>query len=152
MRAGTCCAGLAARAVVALGNPDRGDDGVAHHVLAALPRAEGVEFLGSLKTGLDLALSLLGRRRVLVIDADPARAPGEVALFPLAGAEGVGYRHGLGLAEALEFLRRLGADVPEVWVLAIGVEPDQPFRRGLSPAAERALPRAKEVAEAWLRS
>lgn len=152
MRAGTCCAGLAARAVVALGNPDRGDDGVAHHILSALPHAEGVEFLVSLKTGLDLALSLLGRRRVLVIDADPRRAPGEVVLFPLVGAEGGSYRHGLGLAEALELLRALGADVPEVWVLAIGVAPDQPFRRGLSPEVVEALPRAQEVAEAWLRS
>ncbi|MFN3346888.1 MAG: hydrogenase maturation protease, partial [Candidatus Bipolaricaulaceae bacterium] len=149
---GNCCAGWKARAVVALGNPDRADDGVAHHVLFALSPREGVEFLTSVKTGLDLALSLLEYEKVLVIDAGSSVPPGEIALAPLAEEEPRSFRHGLGLAEALRILRRMGLAVPEVWVLAIGVSAEQPFQRGLSPAVERALPKAQEVVERWLRS
>ncbi|MGB9757973.1 MAG: hydrogenase maturation protease [Candidatus Bipolaricaulaceae bacterium] len=136
--------------MVALGNPDRADDGVAHHVVATLPPREGVEIFSSVKGGMDLALSLLGYERALVIDADPSRAPGEVALFRLGGEGGGGYLHGLGLAEALEIWKRAGMSVPEVWVLAIGVPRDLPFRRGLSPEVAAAVPRAKEVVEKWL--
>lgn len=152
MRTGTCCTGWKAKAVVALGNPDRADDGVAHHVLSALPVQEGVELLASVKGGLDLALSLLDYARVLVIDADPALPPGEIALRPLAEGAGRGFRHGLGLAEALDLVRGMGLKVPEVWVLAIGVAGAQPFRRGLSPEVEGAVPRAKEVVEEWLQT
>lgn len=152
MPMGTCSEGLRAKAVVALGNPDRADDGVAFCVLSLLSPAQGVEFLPSLKTGMDLALSLLGYEKVLVVDADPALPPGEVRLVPLAAGARRTFVHGLGLAESLELLRGAGFAVPEVGVLAIGVPPVLPFGRGLSPEVERALPKAKEVVEAWLRS
>lgn len=152
MPMGTCSAGLKARAVVALGNPDRADDGVAPRLLSLLSPTEGVDFLVSLKTGLDLALGLLGYEKVLVVDADPALPPGEVRLAPLAGGVPGAFVHGLGLAESLELLRGAGFPVPAVWTLAIGVPPALPFGRGLSPQVEEALPKAKEVVEAWLRS
>ncbi len=152
MRRESCCTGWKTKAVVALGNPDRADDGVAHQVLSALPAQEGVERLASVKGGLDLALSLLDYEKVLVIDADPALPPGEIALRPLAEEDRRGFRHGLGLAEALAVVRRMGLRAPEVWVLAIGVAAAQPFRRGLSPQVEGAVSRAKGAVEAWLRS
>lgn len=152
MGRGICSAGLRAKAVVALGNPDRADDGVAHHVLSVLPPQEGVEYLTSLKTGLDLALSLLEYEKVLVVDADPSLPPGKIALCPLLDGKLRGFRHGLGLAEAFGFLRRMRTRVPEVWVLAIGVRPEQPFRRELSPEIKEVLPKAKEAVEGWLRS
>lgn len=153
MPRGNCSVDSKVKAVVALGNPDRGDDGVAHRVLASLSSPEGADLFPSLKTGMDLVLSLLGYEKVLVIDADPSRTPGEVALFRLE-EENMGghYRHGLGIAEACAFLKRAGFPLPQVWILAIGVDPKTPFARGLSPEVERAVSRAKEVAEAWLRS
>lgn len=151
MSRGNCCAALRAKAVVALGNPDRADDGVAHHVVFGLFPREGVEVFSSVKSGMDLAFSLLGYEKVLLIDADPSRPPGEVALLKLGGeTEGGGYFHGLGLAEAFGVLQRAGMPVPEVWVLAIGVPKDVPFRRGLSPKVAAAVPKAKEVVEKWL--
>ncbi len=152
MPTGTCFVSWKARAVVALGNPARGDDGVAHQVLAGLSSPAGVDLLASLKTGLDLALALREYREVLVVDADPSLPPGELALFPLPEGELRAFRHGLGLGEAVKALRRMGIAMPEVWCLAIGVPPEQPFQDGLSPRVAQAVPRAKEVVNAWLRS
>lgn len=148
----TCFVSLKARAVVALGNPARGDDGVAHRVLAGLSTPDGVDLLASLKTGLDLALALREYKEVLVVDADPSLPPGEIALFPLPEGEWRAFRHGLGLGEAVMALRRMGIAMPEVWCLAIGVPAGQPFQDGLSPKVAQAVPRAKEVVQAWLRS
>lgn len=146
------CVGSPAKAVVALGNPDRGDDGVAHHILAELPPHKGVEFLPSLKTGMDLALELLNYEKVLVIDADPSLPPGSFSLREVSAAKARTYFHGLGLWEALEVLRGMGRKIPRTWVLAIGVPPVLPFGRSLSPKVAKVLPRAREVVEAWLES
>ncbi len=150
MLRGNCCVGSKARAVVALGNPDRADDGVAHYVVLTLSPRDGVEIFSSVKGGVDLALSLLDYEKVLLVDADPSRPPGEVALFRLEESPKGSYFHGLGLAEAFGLLKEAGMTVPEVWVLAVGVPQDVPFRQGLSPEVAAAVPRAKEVVEGWL--
>ncbi len=146
------CGGLRTKAVVALGNPDRGDDGVALRVLLGLPTQENVDFLVSLKTGLDLAMQLVNYDKVLVIDAAPSLPPGTISFSQGAPEKARGYLHGLGLGEALQVLREMGLKVPVVWVLAIGVPPLLPFHRGLSEVVEKAVPKAKEVVEAWLRN
>jgi len=159
--------------IVGLGNPDRADDGVGPAVVRALgcPEAEVWE---AIRGGLPLAQSLLGFRRALIVDAASSLPVGEVALFSLSpGASATsgtstdatralgvasqlvcdgsaGWPHGMGLAQALAALRAAGLDVPEVWALAIGVTPELPFRRGLSPEVARAVPVAVAEVQRWL--
>lgn len=150
-------AGSRARAVVvALGNPDRGDDGVGPAVVRALgPRPE-IEVWEAIRGGLPLAQALVGVARALVVDACPALPVGEVALLPLFPGSGPRtpddgrWLHGMGLAQALAALQMAGVPVPETWALAIGVEPELPFRRGLSPEVARAVPEAVAEVNRWL--
>jgi len=142
--------------IVALGNPDRADDGVGPAVVRALgPRPE-VEVWEAIRGGLPLAQALVGFARALVVDACPALPVGEVALVPLFPEHGSRttdhgfWLHGMGLAQALSALEMAGLPVPETWALAIGVEADLPFRRGLSPEVARAVPEAVAEVNRWL--
>ncbi|MCX7750844.1 MAG: hydrogenase maturation protease [Candidatus Bipolaricaulota bacterium] len=145
---------MRARLVVALGNPDRGDDGVGPAVVRALGPQPGVEVWEAVRGGLPLAEALVGYERALVVDACPALPVGEVALVPLFDGRSVpaGERwlHGLGLAQGLALLAAAGRPVPATWALAIGVPTDLPFRRGLSPKVARAVPHAVAEVKRWL--
>lgn len=155
MLTGNSCVASATRAVVALGNPDRADDGVALAVLQGLGLPEDVEVFSALKTGMDLALSLSRYEKVLIIDASPLLSVGEVAIFPVAEVgklENGGYIHGFDLFAAFSVLNEVGFPVPEAWVLLIGVPKDLPFWRGLSPEVAKAVPKAQEVVREWLAS
>lgn len=150
-------AGSPARAVVvALGNPDRADDGVGPAVVQAMEAPPEVEVWEAIRGGLPLAQALVGFRRALVVDACPALPVGEVALIPLFTADGPrttdhgSWLHGMGLAQGLAALQTAGLDVPETWALAIGVEAALPFRRGLSPQVARAVPQAVAEVNRWL--
>lgn len=158
-------AGLPGRVVVvALGNPDRADDGVGPAVVRALTPPRGVEVWEAVRGGLPLAQALVGFTRALIVDACPALPEGELALFALcpdATRDGgvasprvcdgsAGWPHGMGLAQALAALRAAGLPVPETWALAIGVEGDLPFGRGLSPQVAAALPQAVAEVNRWL--
>lgn len=144
------------KAVVALGNPDRADDGVGVAVLAELAPQGQAEMFVATKTGFDLAFALSSYKEVLLLDATPLLLPGEVRLFSLddLGASGFGLwsPHEMGLDQAFKALAQAGVSVPKVWVLAIGVPQDLPFRRGLSPEVAEAVPKAKEVMKRWLES
>jgi hydrogenase maturation protease len=148
----TFSAALAPKAVVGLGNPDRTDDGVGVAVVLGLSPRPGVEILTAVKTGMDLAMALLPYARALLVDAAPFLPPGEVALFPLQAREARGFPHGADLAQALGWLAALGARVPEVWVLAVGVPQEPGFGRNLSPQVQDAIPLARKVVERWLAS
>lgn len=168
MRTETQSIGSRARVVVALGNPDRGDDGVGPAVIRELGPCPEAEVWEAIKGGLPLAHALVGFPRALIVDAAPFLPVGEVALFPLTpalshrggrgrreppregGGLGVGWPHGLGLTQALAALRAAGLDIPEAWALGIGIPPDPPFRRGLSPEVRRAVPRAVAEVRRWL--
>lgn len=154
MRGGTSCDASIAKAIVALGNPDRADDGVALAVIEGLAPQEGVEILPAVKTGLDLALALRSFRKVLVVDACPALPPGEVALLRLEDWAGgrPAFPHGVDLRSAFLVLAEAGVSLPEIRVLAIGVPKELPFRRGLSPQVAAALGKAQEAVEKWLAS
>lgn len=156
MPKGNLSVASAARAVVALGNPDRADDGVGLAVLEALGPKEGAEIFAATKTGIDLAFALLGYEKVLLVDAFPFIPLGGAELFkleeiPLGEGEAPS-PHGIGLIQAFSVLAQAGFPLPEVWVLGIGVPKDLPFRRGLSPEVAKALPKAKEAVERWLAS
>ena len=150
-----------AKAIVALGNPYRTDDGVGVALLRLLAvtgdasrvTRHDVDLLEGIHDGLRLAEALLGYERVLVVDAAPWLPPGEVKRFPLEELPAtVGYFHGLGFRAALEMVAHAGGEeVPEVEILAIGIPEDPRFGEGLSPVVERALPVALKEAIGWLR-
>ena len=161
VRTGSSCgASCAKAAVVALGNPYRGDDGVGPALLRLLAvtgdasrvTRHDVDLLEGIHDGLRLAEALLGYERVLVVDAAPWLPPGEVKRFPLEELPAtVGYFHGLGFRAALEMVAHAGGEeVPEVEILAIGIPEDPRFGEGLSPVVERALPVALKEATRWL--
>ncbi len=150
----------AARAIVALGNPYRTDDGAGIALLRLLAvtgdaspvtRHGEVELIEGVHDGLRLAEAILGYEEVLIVDAAPWLPVGEVRRFGLEELpDRTGYPHGLGLRGALEALRRMGEGVPAVEILAIGVPGDPPFGEGLSPEVERAIPRALAEVRRWL--
>lgn len=139
---------------MALGNPDRGDDGVGPAVVRALGPEPGVEVWEAVRGGLPLAEALVGYERALVVDACPDLPVGELALVSLFDGEpvpeGGRWLHGLGLAQGLALLREAGLPVPRTWALAIGVPADPPFGRELSPEVARAVPRAVAEVKRWL--
>lgn len=141
-----------ARAIVALGNPYRTDDGVGVHLLRRLAvTCQGVGLLEAVHDGMRLAEAIRGYEKVLLVDASPWLPVGEVRRLRLEELPArAGYFHGMGFRAALEALERAGENVPVVEILAIGIPPDPPFGEGLSPEVEAALPRALEEVQRWL--
>ena len=123
-------------AVVALGNPYRGDDGVGPAVLRALrsviryplsvksgeayatsavpgsrltdhgSRITDYDLLESAHGGLPLAQALVGYRRALIVDAAPFLPAGELLLFPITD-------HGSRITDHVQWLHGLG--LPEAF-------------------------------------
>lgn len=135
--------------VLALGNPDRGDDGVGQAVIRSLTEAGGlppeVEVLDGGLAGLETCLLLQGRRQALIVDAaDMGLAPGqwmslEVGPELLAGELRPGVLHSAGLRESLQLAHALNA-LPER-VTIFGVQPDGiGWGPGLSRTVEQAVP------------
>jgi len=149
----TSSVALKASALVGLGNPDRTDDGVGLTVVEGFSPRPGLDVFASVKTGMDLALALLPYARVLLVDAAPFLPVGEVALLRLGAEKSAqGFPHGLSLAQAFSWLREMGYEVPEVWILAVGIPTPVGFGRSLSPKVQEAIPKAREVVERWLAS
>ncbi len=145
--------GLAPTLVLAVGNASRGDDALgplAAERIEAL-RLPGVEVLIDFQLQVEHALDVLGRRRVLFIDAHAALdAP--FALAPIApGAERLGASHALAPAAVLEVHRTLIGAPPPAWLLAIRGRSFE-LGAGLSAAAERDLEQALRAAVGWLRN
>jgi hydrogenase maturation protease len=108
--------------VLAIGNPSRGDDALGP--LAAQAVAElalrGVEVLTDFQLQVEHALDLLGRRRVVFIDA-AADGDSPFKLRPLAPAADASHpTHSLSPSAVLDAYRRLtGAEPPPAQLLAI---------------------------------
>jgi hydrogenase maturation protease len=134
--------------VIAIGNPSRGDDALgpaflerveAEHA-AAIATGE-LELLTDFQLQVEHALDLVGRRRVVFVDAavkldDPA------APFAFERAEARRDEsfssHALSPAAVLDAMRALGEPIPESWVLAIRGERFE-LGEGLSDAARAGL-------------
>lgn len=141
--------------VLGLGNPLRGDDGVAAAVIDWLgqrPLPGGVELLEGGTPGLEIVLMMEGYRRVIVIDAaDMGHQPGEWRRFrwdEVALGSGdlhqLGVIHSAGLAEALKLGEALGVLPPEL--IIYGVQPlDIGWEPGLSEPVEAAIPAVSEA-------
>jgi hydrogenase maturation protease len=104
-------------AVIGVGNPDRGDDGVAAAVIERLRGRvpPGVRLVHNRGNPLRLFDDWAGLGRAIIIDAAAMHAPpGQVCRIDLCGARLPvgrlpGSSHGIGLAEAIELARGFGS-------------------------------------------
>lgn len=136
--------------VIALGNPDRGDDGAGPALLARLRAAPPVGAALVDAGGDPLALLDLwsGRPWAVVLDVAVSGAPAGTAHRIEAGAGalpkdlGRCSTHGFGIGEAVELARSLGRMPGRLIVHALeGARFDR--GAGLSPAVRAALPAAE---------
>lgn len=142
--------------VVAWGNRSRGDDAVGPLFLDALGRALGdaralrVELLEEHQLHPEVALDLVDRTRVLLVDADP-QAAGPFSVAPVAAAPDASLSsHALSPPALLSVYHQLyGRSPPPVTQLGLRAET---FGLGLplSPAAAQALPDAVRWALGWI--
>jgi hydrogenase maturation protease len=141
-------------AIIGLGNPLRGDDGVGVRVvevLAAHPLPQHVEVIDGGTQGLGVVNLMEGRQRVVLVDAaNLGETPGEFIRFtldevdlsggsgPLGGGQHLNI-HYAGLREALLLARALRTLPPEVVIF--GVQPASvDWESTLSSEVEAALP------------
>ncbi len=145
--------------VLGLGNDLLGDDGVGLWLVDALrarPALAGFDFETSEGAGLALLELLDGYERAVIVDcvAEENGCPGRVQRLSAEEFETRSVdlsSHYAGLPQVLALGRRLGLRMPDVQVLAVGVE--DPYRIGteFSPALRLRLPAlAAEVERALL--
>jgi len=138
--------------VAAIGNPDRGDDGVAPTVARRLRESApaGVRVLDCSADVLELIDEWAGYTAAILIDAsDPAGDPGRIRRLDLAGSLlpadfAQNSTHAFGLAETVELARALN-QLPSRLVLYL-IEGER-FDVGakLSPPVAAAVDRAVEA-------
>lgn len=135
-------------AVVGLGNPLRGDDGVGPRLVEELTcrgLPEGVTALNGGTGGLELLYMLEGWQRAVIVDAaDVGREPGQFVRFTpdqtrlVQTADRFSLHH-TGLGEALALADALSWTLPDLVIF--GVQPAKiGWGEGLSQAVEAALP------------
>ncbi|MFB6200607.1 MAG: hydrogenase maturation protease [Halorhabdus sp.] len=146
----------AERAVVALGNPYRRDDGVGPALVDRLRDRDlpAVDCLDLGDAGFDLVHVAMDYDAVVIVDAvDFGGDPGETAVFDPANANALSDQtgtHGTDAFELLEVAGRLRGVSPPVRVL--GVQPgEMGFGEDLSPAVTDAVPEAADVLERTVR-
>ncbi|MCX7683417.1 MAG: hydrogenase maturation protease [Anaerolineae bacterium] len=133
-------------AIIGLGNPLRGDDGVGLRVVEELRRRglpEGVVAIEGGNAGLDLLDELEKWERVIIVDAAKlGLEPGKFVRFTAGEVkfqENGFSSHRAGLGEVLSLAQALGRRLPEIVVF--GVQPaDMGWREGLSQEVEAAIP------------
>jgi hydrogenase maturation protease len=113
---------LAPVLVLAVGNPSRGDDAIGPELAARLEAAglPGVEVVSEFQMQVENALDLVGRERVIFVDA----GTGTPAPFELqrvhAAAEFLHTSHALSPGAVLATYRRVtGNEPPEAWLLCV---------------------------------
>jgi hydrogenase maturation protease len=108
--------------VLAVGNPSRGDDAIGPELAARLEAAglPGVEVISEFQLQVENALDLVGRERVIFVDA----GTGTPAPFELrhvhAAAEFLHTSHALSPEAVLATYRRVtGNEPPGAWLLCV---------------------------------
>jgi hydrogenase maturation protease len=139
--------------ILAIGNVDRGDDGVGPYVLAGLAGRVPQSALFSSDGNVSALLDILERcPELIVIDAADARsadlAPGEVRHMDAddPGLAAAGLRastHAIGIAEAIALARSLGILPPRLSIIAIAGN-DFTVGAGLSAPVAKAADRLIE--------
>ena len=131
--------------VLAVGNPSRGDDAIGPELAARLETAApaGVEVIVEFQLQVENALDLVGRERVVFVDAGIA-TPVPFELRRASAAEDFLHTSHALLPEAVlaTYRRVQGQEPPEAWVLCVRGEAFD-LGTGLSSAA------SEHVAAAW---
>jgi hydrogenase maturation protease len=139
--------GLAARLIIGLGNPSRGDDAIGPLAIERLEALDlpDVELLTDFQLQVEHALDLLGRREVVFIDA-AASGDASFRFDPATPAvDASATTHALSPAAVLEaFLRVTDEPLPAAFVLAVRGY-DFALGAPLSAAAARNLDAALEM-------
>jgi len=108
--------------VLAVGNPSRGDDALGPELAARLEAAAlpGVEVITEFQLQVENALDLVGRERVIFVDAG-TNMPAPFELRQIAAAEEFLHTsHALSPEAVLAtYLRVTGTAPPESWVLCV---------------------------------
>ena len=108
--------------VLAVGNPSRGDDAIGPELAARLEAAAlpGVEVITEFQLQVENALDLVGRERVIFIDAGSGTpAPFELRRID-AAADFLHTSHALSPEAVLATYRRVtGEAPPEAWLLCV---------------------------------
>jgi hydrogenase maturation protease len=108
--------------VLAVGNPSRGDDAIGPELAARLESAAlpGVEVVTEFQLQVENALDLVGRERVIFVDAGTG-TPGPFELRRIEAApEFLHTSHALSPEAVLATYRRVtGDEPPEAWVLCV---------------------------------
>jgi len=136
------------------GNPSRGDDALGllfvERLRAAIGPGAGVEFLDDYQLQIEHALDLVGRRRVLFVDASlSGRAPYE--LTQLQAARDASFTtHALSPQALLQVYADLQGEAPPPCTL-LAIRGEQ-FELGVPPgaAALRHLDAALQWTQTWL--
>jgi hydrogenase maturation protease len=143
--------------VLAVGNPSRGDDALGPALLDRL-HAQGmdgggeVELLTDFQLQVEHALDLQGRRAVLFVDAARPGVARAATLTPIEPDDRLSAAsHALRPQAVLHVARRVAADVPPAWLLAIEGG-SFALGEGLSAGAERHLALAVDLAWGWLQA
>ena len=141
--------------VLAVGNPSRGDDALGPALAARLEAAglPGVEVITEFQLQVENALDLIGRERVIFIDAGSGTpAPFERRRLA-AAADFLHTSHAISPESVLATYERLhGAPAPEAWVLCVRGDSFELGER-LSEEADRRLdPAWEELRELCLRA
>lgn len=147
--------------VIAYGNPQRGDDGVAWRVLdslrAAQPRPEAppLRLKRVHQLAPELAEPASRARAVIFVDAHADASPGAVSCEPVTpGAGATSLTHALSPQAVLLYAERLFGHAPRAAVVTIG---GAAFDHGseLSPEVLQAVPKAarriRSLARLWAR-
>jgi hydrogenase maturation protease len=118
----TASGGRAPVVVLAVGNPSRGDDAIGPELAARLEaeRLPGVEVISEFQLQVENALDLLGRERVIFVDAGTG-TPGPFELRRISPApEFLHTSHALSPEAVLSTYARVqGVEPPECWVLCV---------------------------------
>ena len=108
--------------VLAVGNPSRGDDAIGPELAARLEAAAlpGVEVISEFQLQVENALDLVGRDRVIFVDAG-TNTPGPFELRRVEAApEFLHTSHALSPEAVLATYERVTGEVaPECWVLCV---------------------------------
>ena len=123
--------------VLAVGNPSRGDDAIGPELAARLEAAAppGVEVLCEFQLQVEHALDLVGRERVVFVDAGTG-TPAPFELRRIEAAPGFLHTsHALSPEAVLATYRRVtGKEPPQAWLLCVRGESFELWE-GLSDAA-----------------
>jgi hydrogenase maturation protease len=136
--------------VVAFGQTAAGDDGVGLAILVELRRASLPKSIESihLRDPVDLVPLLTEYARLVLIDAVIAQPVGAILDLDLeqlaTQVRSPLSCHGLRVTQAIELARSLDSNLalPEIRIVAVGIERPDQSKMGLSPAVAAAIPGA----------